>query len=294
MRFKKIIPELDFKDLDNKTLEFLEKQNVFKTIDLNEKENSDNHEIITNNFFVFQEKKILFSDEVAEEVYNEIDNLFKDFDELQIKIGEIKSKLLTLLKEQDKISYLDVILKKEYKERYNLLMTLFLNENHPDYFKDNMIREIKNHPELIWYYISNGDFFEDQIIFFEMQKGNNENPPTSSYLYQWLNCIMLNEISNFCNDKYLEIKGVKKTINKSKPSFTRVQKILLLEKIRHYDYWEELSASKKGEILSTLLEYDKDNIKKAYLMYDGKSTKQSKRFISDKEFIDDFFDKMIN
>lgn len=59
-------------------------------------------------------------------------------------------------------------------------------------------------------------------------------------------------------------------------------KVFLLEEILHYNNWQDISANKKGKLVSLLIGRNNSNIKKIYLAMEKKNSSLSKKFQSDK------------
>lgn len=188
-------------------------------------------------------------------------------------LKEIYSTLRFLIEELNPIEHWEInIIEANVDARYT-------NEEKIEYLKEKrkeLYLSIQNQPEY-YVYLGERDFNgfgnwkdyifdillhdEKTVIRYLTEEIDVRNLPDYIYI-DWLKFYKITEIINICENKINELSEEKKdsSIKKIDLSF----QLALLEQIMKLENWDDISASKKGMILTNLIGKNKDNIKDYY------------------------------
>jgi hypothetical protein len=222
-------------------------------------------------YSIFQDDSEKLKD-LAEEIY-EIINNYVESQNLYMESYMLMAELNGCYSKEDKISLLKSNLKNLWKQDEHsgiFLMFMGKKENLNDQdWKDNTIELFVQIPNLLTCYLKGElmEYYTSKLI---------ENDGVDELIIEWLYFSKIRNLIKFCEDQILLIENISSDkINSS--LLDTSQMILLLEKIISDNNWSDYSATKKGQIVSILIDKNADNIKKKYLELDKKTNDQNRK-----------------
>lgn len=176
--------------------------------------------------------------------------------------------------------------KEEYKRAVSLIddeyrFSIFLENQYE--WKKCVYNSLKDDNDLIEEHLSN------KIVSLSPVSEND-----FSIIKQWQTFKQAKEILECCQRNLnLLSNSNHESKFKKEMQFTRLQKVVLFEKLMGLSpgAWENLSATKKGEILEILIDRNGNNIKKDYLSFEKMPSDKLK---SDQNLVEDFLKSKLN
>lgn len=221
---------------------------------------------LSEDFIEYRGFLYFINEEIICEIYNLInDNIIGDdfeYEYINKPQQKIKNHLSKLLNDNERFNFC-VTKYNEYYSKIENIDEILYYENYDEEINltwEQFIKgSIPNYPELIKkhlfckYYCYDFDF----VPFTKI----------------WRSLIESTEMMNFIKNKMQEYQS-EQSIKNIDLSF----KLSLLEKIMKIDNWEDISATKKGKILTNLLGNNFDNIKNYYLELEKNPNNEKSKF----------------
>lgn len=250
-------------------------EKMFKLISVNstELDNIDKNKKSTNFDFEINHnsKKYKINPDILTEIYITIKFYVEEIQFIsEWEINEIETNLFARISKTEKINYVE-----------DLYKNLFLEiQKEPEYFVFTGKKEFNgfdNWEQLIKYIVSDTKVIEKYLTnWVDFCKTNIPE----GILIDWGKYFRVKYLTDFCKEKLAEIQNSEIGIGKQKNIDCAFQ-VSLLEEILNLKDWANLSANKKGEILSHLLGKNKDNIKNVYLEFAKPKSEISNKYLED-------------
>lgn len=210
------------------------------------------NEMILKDIFNHIENDVMGDDYVCENIYD-----------TQRKTSILLSKLLT---DKEKFDFCVSKYNEYYSKIENIGEIIYFDNIDDDdsvTWEQYVISEIRYNVDLIKKHLFSINYYDTDFV---------------PIFKNWRVLYLSTEMMNFFKAKIKEYQSEPTSSKTIDLSF----QISLLEEILNIKDWSEISATKKGEILSNLLGKNKDNIKKIYLEFDKKNSTVSNKFLDDR------------
>lgn len=290
-KYHGILKRFNFEDNSIENINKLIATNIFEKIyhEFNSENESENENIKdwffgeTDNIIFFKELYI-FKNEIYKDVLNNILHSFI-FNDLVEFTNEIEIKVNQKLLNADKIE----IYKNSYQEQYNKIKNktfyaLFKNkketqgfETFEEYFITEFTNDYNDLKNTKNYLIGAKNYINDELFYMLWDYY------LTSYIY------------DYCNEQIKLLQNENKLLNeKDTKNIDLSFQICLIEEILLKAYaWKDITAPKKGELLTHLLGKSKENIRKGYNELDKKKSEISKKFLEDREKAENLIKKYL-
>lgn len=169
------------------------------------------------------------------------------------------------------------------------------------YFHFTEIRSINNYlcfysPELFGFddwqrFVSSQIYSEPKLIEMHLFNKTNYDTTFLDLSKDWINLNFHSLMMDFVKNEIENLKSYITTERNKVPDTSK--QIVLLEAIFSSNKWPDLSATKKGEILSYLLAKSDHNIRKVYSELDKSVSERSNKIKSEEKEINDLFGKFL-
>lgn len=295
-KFYNILKGIKIDEINKETIEILLSKNIIidtKTIpgeqfDYNFKlsnyDYTSESEISSTTHFeeriLFENVEYVINQEIIEEIYFTIEFCVENLEGVnEWDKAEIEIELEGILQIEEKFKYLQdkhlKLINKIKREPEYLVYSGKKDFNGYYSWKEMASERIMNESELIINYLT-----------------NNFKMPNYDLYKQWLKYYRIKFLTDFCK---LEIENLNNNSNKEndKSKLDTSKQILMIERIRNINNWENISATKKGKIISVLIGKNKDNIKDLYLTMEKNLDEQTNKFKSDQDYIDKLIDSIL-
>lgn len=228
----------------------------------------------------FNNNEYEINDELIEEIYYSLQYIIESPSELEWEISEIEIELEGIIENDIKLKYLQdkhFTFLSEVKKEPEYLVYIGKKEFQGYRSWIDMMSDLLRHnDDLIISYLTNGFAFSLNNTLYE----------------DWLRYYKVKYLTDICKMQIQNIQNP--TLKESKhEQLDTSKKVMLIEEIRNITNWEDLSANKKGIILSYLLGRNKDNIKDVYLSIDKKQSENTDKFKSDSKYIKELVKKIL-
>lgn len=235
---------------------------------------------VFSDFFLFNGKEYHLKNEVFLEMYNFKNNFIEDFNDLESIYNEIYLAIEKEFQTENKMK----VIEKYYNEYFSIVK----NSDYYLLYKEG-IRTKGYHS---WFQYFKSDIVEEE----DFTSVENFLKGVSSFLNskineEWNTFYIVSKVCDFCSKKRKEIENPSKNEISSNEGLTNKsnkneimdtsKQVLLLEAIIASPKWGNLSATKKGEIVSLLIGKNKDNIRNVYLQLDKPNSEMSQKIKDD-------------
>lgn len=275
-----ILKDFDFDNITRDTFHLLVEKDIFDVYELSNcyKSNDDYFGIELNeqkytfgDFFLFNKKEYVLKKSIISEMINRKNWVMKAFHDLDSITNEIELLVEAEFIPEKKIDVLENRRKAYFNQIRNATFYLL--------FKNNVeVRSYKSWEE----YVTIEFLEEDGSKYIaDYLKGKIKYLP-SSLEYDWNDYFIFSFINDYCDMKRSEILGIEVAIKELASKELDVSKqILLFEKLRHFDNWDDLSAHKKAKLINLLINKSEDNIRKTFSNIDKKDSELTDKFKKD-------------
>lgn len=286
-----ILRDFDFDKININSFKKLVESGIFDEHELSDVYKNDEENFVLDtdireffDFFIYNKKEYYLKKEIYAEMIYVKNWLLETFNNVSYFTEEIEVLLISEFLLENKLIILEENYKKYFnkikdKQFYPLFKNETLNSDSYENWEEYFISDIVDNEN----YKSVANFLNGKSDFLNKEIAN-----------QWNEYFVISKISDFCEKKknlLLNIKdtSVEKNLNNIHLSF----QISLFEEILNIKDWSELSATKKGLIISQLLGKNKDNIKKIYLEFDKIKSDVSEKYLEDRNKASELIKKLL-
>ncbi len=274
-----ILKGFDFENVNINSFNTLVCSGIFNEYELSQGNINENDYFLSDkdimtfgDFFIQNRKEYHLKDEVLLEMIYVKNWILEAFNSVETITEEIEVLITSEFQLENKLKILEENFKKYFNEigdknYYSLFKNGTLTggcETWEQYFISHIVDE-PNYQIIAKFLNGENKFLDNEI----------EN--------KWNDYFIVSKISDYCEKKKNLLLNIKEnTLEKQINNIDLSFQISLLEEIINLKDWSEISATKKGEIVSNLLGKNKDNIKKTYLEFDKKNSAVSDKLLQDR------------
>lgn len=285
-----ILKGFDFENVNINSFNTLVCSGIFNEYELSQGNINENDYFLSDkdimtfgDFFIQNRKEYHLKDEVLLEMIYVKNWILEAFNSVETITEEIEVLITSEFQLENKLKILEENFKKYFNEigdknYYSLFKNGTLTggyETWEQYFISHIVDE-PNY-QIIAKFLNGENKFLDKEI---------EN--------KWNDYFIVSKISDYCEKKKNILLNIKEnTLEKQINNIDLSFQISLLEEIINLKDWSEISATKKGEIVSNLLGKNKDNIKKTYLEFNKKNSTVSDKLLEDRNKASELIKKLL-
>ncbi|MBN8641121.1 MAG: hypothetical protein J0L86_04845 [Flavobacteriales bacterium] len=276
------IEELDLSNIDNLVLKgiYIEEQPSKYQIPFKSEgvfKDEDSTEI--GAYIHLNSKDYHLNEIIQKEIYTSIRFFVECADtDTTLDLSKISANLEGRIEKTDKIKYLH----KKHKDLYSLV------NNEPEFLVYCGIKEFNGYNN--WEeYIYDNLYCDSELIIKYLTTDFEKKDIFQPVFEIWKRYYVIKTQIDFCKEQLNIIQG-----NSYKPeTIDSSYQVFLIEEILRIDNWDDLSATKKGVILSCLLGKNKDNLKKVYIEIGKKISLNSDKLLSDRKKAEETIKKLL-
>ena len=282
--------KFNFDEINKKLFETLIVREIFVMDESSSLYHEDDESFITDdtilpfhNCYIYNGNEYKINKEVYEEMIYVKNWILKAFYTVEVITDEIELLIASKFQLEDKL----IVLEDNFKQYFNEIR----DKQYYPLFKDGV--SIRGYESWEQYFICEMEDNEDHECVCKFLKGEDEFINTEIE-NQWNDYFVFAEISDYCKTKKNILLNITENAMETKKTNIDLSfQISLLEEIINLKNWDEITATKKGEILNSLLGKNKDNIKKVYLDFDKKTSEISDKILKDRTKASDLIKKIL-
>jgi len=283
-KYYRILEDFDFANINKNNFSILLKSGIFdenevclSPQDYKELAIEFNNNTTLCNLLYFNNKEYSLKKEILVDMLYFRENYLNDCWEVEPVYYEIDEAITRAFLIDDKIKAINLVYNK-YIKIIDDLRFFNLYKNNPK------IKHDESWFEYFEYRVLENDNLESVEKYL---KGILDFLP-KKFQEEWNNYYSFLKISDYCENKKNSILNItpttmEETPNNSKKNIDLSFQIFLLEEIRNYKNWDDVSPNKKGEIINLMLGKDPDNIKDFYLKLNKPKSEMSTKHLKDWE-----------
>lgn len=289
-KYYRKLENFDFEKINKNSFQKLIDEGIFDEFELSKTYKNDEDYFINDNdimgfgdFYIFNRKEYHLKKDIYAEMIYVKNWYFEAFNSVDVLIEEIEVLVVSEFQLENKLK----ILEENFKKYFNQIN----DKQYYPLFKDGTLTS--GYESWEQYFISDIEENENYTSVTKFLKGeyNFLNPEIEN---QWNDYLVFSKISDYCEKKKNSLLNIKENNLANKNSNIDLSfQISLLEEIINLKNWSEITATKKGEILTNLLGKNKDNIKKIYLEFDKKTSEISNKTLKDREKASELIKKLL-
>ena len=285
-KFKKF----NFDEINKKSFEILIDRKIFVKDESSSLYHEDDESFITDdtilpfhNCYIYNRSVYEINKEVYDEMIYVKNWKLKAFYTVEVITDEIELLIASTFQLEDKL----IILENNFKKYFNEI----LDKQYYPLFKDGI--SIRGYESWEQYFICEMEDNEDHECVCKFLKGEDKFI-NSNIENQWNDYFVFAEISDYCKTKKNTLLNINENAMETKKTNIDLSfQICLLEEIINLKNWNDITATKKGEILTSLLDKNKDNIKKVYLNFNKKTSEISDKILKDRTAASELMKKIL-